>query len=294
VRTDRTALLCLIATGAMLGVTTILAKLASREGLAPLPFLLWASVGAGVALAAVAALRGQRLRPTRRMGEYHLVAGLVGVAAPNLILFAAIPKVGAGFAAVCIAFPPLYTYVGALLLGMERFDAGRLGGVVLALSGAATLALFKLSAPDAQVGWVLATLAVPVILAVGNLYRTLRWPPGATADQLAPGMMVATALLLAVFGLVTAAPMLPAPERPAHLALIGVQAVVFALQYLMFFVLQRRGGPVLLSLIGSVAALVGVPLSVLVLGEGWPRGLAVATVLIVVGVSLVARRPAPA
>lgn len=121
----------------------------------------------------------------RRTVEYFLVAAFVIVGATNLIFLSAVPQVGASFVALAIAFPPLLTYLGALTLGMERFDGLRAGGVALALAGAIALAAFQLSLPDTTVFWILLTLCGRVLLAIGNLYGTLRWTGGTTGDALA-------------------------------------------------------------------------------------------------------------
>ncbi len=43
--------------------------------------------------------------------KYFFIAALVSVAAPNSVLFAAVPHLGAGFASLTVAFPPLLTYL---------------------------------------------------------------------------------------------------------------------------------------------------------------------------------------
>jgi drug/metabolite transporter (DMT)-like permease len=202
-------------------------------------------------------------------------------------MFATVPRVGAGFVSLAIAFPPLFTYLAALALRLERYDSARALGVLLALGGAAWIAVLKLAAPDASVGWILAALAVPVILATGNVYRTLRWPKGARPEELAPPMMTCAALMLIAWGALVPQATLAVPlDRPAPLALIAAQTAVFSIQYLLYFVLQKRGGPVYLSLLGSVGAVVGVPAAVLLLGEAPPRGLAVGATLIALGIAL--------
>lgn len=292
----------LLATGALLGISTNLAKLAAEAGLNPLAFLAWSVVGAAVVLMGISAFR-HRLPPlTGRAAEYYMVAGFVGVAAPNLLFFAAIPHIGAGFVALTISLPPLLTYLGALALGMEQFRARRALGVVLALSGAALLAVLKLSQPDADTLWIAAALLGSVLLAVGNLYRTARWPKGATPDELAPGMLAASALMLLAVGVfVGVFPGTPSgfsltvpTSRAAPLLLIVAQTVTFSLQFLLFFVLQQRGGPVYLSLLGSVGAIVGVPIAVLLLGEAVPQGLALGGTLIALGIGFLTFRGAKA
>lgn len=66
-----------------------------------------------------------------------------------------------------------------------------------------------------------------------------------------------------------------------------VQAGLFAGQFLLLFVLQKTGGPVLLSLLGSVGAVVGVPVAIFLQGENPPAGLFLGASLIALGVALV-------
>lgn len=277
----------LLATGSLLGLSTNLAKVAAGAGLEPLPWLAWSVTGAATVLTAVGAARGRLPPLTARTAEYFVVSGLLSVAVPTLLLFAAIPHVGAGFVALALAFPPMFTYLGALALGVERFRPLRGAGVGLALCGATLLAALALADPEADPRWIAATLAGPLLLAAGNLYRTLRWPPGAAPDALAPGMLGASALLLLTVGVAAPGLSLNVPlDRPEPILLLLLQVATYAVQYLLFFALQSRGGPVYLSLLGSVGAVVGVPIAVILLGEAAPHGLAAGGALIAVGVGL--------
>jgi drug/metabolite transporter (DMT)-like permease len=77
--------------------------------------------------------------------------------------------------------------------------------------------------------------------------------------------------------------------------LIVAQAIVFSLQFLFFFKLQRTAGPVYLSLLGSVAAMSGIPFAVMLLGDKLPPRLLVGGLLIATGIALLtifAARPA--
>ncbi|OEY65931.1 DMT family transporter [Marinobacter sp. X15-166B] len=279
-------LLYLLAGGALMGLSTNLAKLAGEAQLPPLAFLCWSISGAALVLMTVAALRRNLPPLTPRTLEYYLVSALLGVAGANLIFFSAIPHVGAGFVALIISLPPLLTYVGALVLHMERFQAPRATGVAAALAGAGILAANKLAAPDADVFWILLALGGPVLLAIGNLYRTLRWPPGVAADALVPGVLITAAVMLLAAGLLPGFSLVVPLDRHLPLALIALQSVVFAGMFLLLFLLQKTGGPVLLSLLGSVGALVGVPVAIFLLGEAPPEGLLLGATLIATGVTL--------
>ncbi|SJN10557.1 Permease of the drug/metabolite transporter (DMT) superfamily [Halomonas citrativorans] len=280
------AFIYLVAGGALLGLSTNVAKLAGDVQLSPLAFLFWSITGAALILLVVAALRSNLPPVTGRTLEYYLVSALVGVAGSNLIFFSAIPHIGAGFVALVITLPPLLTYVGALIVRLERFQMMRAMGVMSALAGAITLAAHKLSAPDADYAWIFLALAGPVLLAIGNLYRTLRWPAGVSGDALAPGMLIAAAALLFSVGLLPGFSLgIPSGQR-LPLLLIALQSMVFAGQFLLLFLLQKTGGPVLLSLLGSVGAVVGVPVAIVIQGEAAPEGLLPGALLIGAGIAL--------
>ncbi len=125
---------------------------------------------------------------------------------------------------------------------------------------------------------------------IGHLYRSLRWPPGARPDSLAPGMLGAAALMLLGCGLLPGASLSMDLGDARQLLLVLLQAIVVGGMYLLYFRLQERGGPVLVSLLGSAAALVGVPVAILLLGEAAPPALAPAATLIAAGIALVAWR----
>lgn len=280
-------LLCLLVGGALLGIATNLAKFAVEIGLTPLAFLFWSISGAAIILSIIAYMRDEVLAPSARSFEYYVIAALVSVAGSNLIFFSAIPHVGAGFVALIISLPPLLTYLAALVINIERFNIWRAFGVAAALAGAGVLAARKFSAPEASVFWIALALCGPVLLAIGNIYRSLRWPDDASPIALAPGMLIAAAIMLGLVGLLPAFTLAVPLATALPIGLIVLQASIFAGQFLLLFVLQKTGGPVLLSLLGAVGAVVGVPVAVFLQGEAIPEGLVLGGSLIALGVALV-------
>lgn len=280
-------LLCLLVGGALLGIATNLAKFAVEIGLTPLAFLFWSISGAAIILSIIAYMRDEVLAPSARSFEYYVIAALVSVAGSNLIFFSAIPHVGAGFVALIISLPPLLTYLAALVINIERFNIWRAFGVAAALAGAGVLAARKFSAPEASVFWIALALCGPVLLAIGNIYRSLRWPDDASPIALAPGMLIAAAIILGLVGLLPGFTLAVPLATALPIGLIVLQASIFAGQFLLLFVLQKTGGPVLLSLLGAVGAVVGVPVAVFLQGEAIPEGLVLGGSLIALGVALV-------
>jgi drug/metabolite transporter (DMT)-like permease len=177
-----------------------------------------------------------------------------------------------------------------LLLKMETLKATRALGILTGLAGAAVLGVAKARGSLADPIWIIGALASPVFISLGNIYRTLRWPPGATALSLAPGMLIFGSALLAPVLALAGVPLAPvAITRAAAWLLVG-QTAIFTATYALYFVLQKLAGPVYLSQIGSVAAIFGAALAFLALGEPANAGLLIAAGLILAGVVLVNRR----
>ena len=278
------ALGALLGCGALLGLSTNLAKVAFSQGIAPLAFLMWSLAGATLILGIASLLKKQSTPKNKGAIKYYFIAAFFSVAGSNLIFFSAVPHVGVSFVALTIALPPLLTYVGALIFGMEIFSRWRATGVAFALAGTVVLVAAKWSSPSSNHLWILITLLGPVLLAAGNIYRTLGWPKGAKPESLAPGMLLAATITLILLGITIPGWSLFALTNSQNIGLIAIQAVVFAGQFSLLFILQKAGGPVLLSLIGAVGATFGIPLSMMLLDEPMLPALAPSALLIVAGI----------
>jgi len=283
------ALACLFIVGGLLGLSINIAKLAVIEGMSPVTMLFWAALGSGILLQFLGFAMKQSPKINSRTIEYGLFSGLL-FAIPNIVALLAIRHIGAGLIALTFAFPNLFTYVFALLLKMEIFIPARALGVLFGLAGAVLLAIPRTGADDPAVVWFAVAMTSPVLIALGNIYRTIRWPVGETALSLAPMMLIggalATLAIMAAFGW---GPVLFAVPTHTGLILIGTQTVVFSVMYGLYFVLQRLAGPVYLSQIGSVAAAVGGSIAIGLLGETLPANLPIAAILIGAGVVLVSQ-----
>lgn len=285
------ALSLLFAIGTLMGLTTNLVKLAGSEGWSPLAYLLWSLLGGGLLLLVFTWLRGERPGLSAGSMRYYLASGLLSIALPNGLMFSSIPHVGAGFASMCLAFPPLITYLLALALRMEGLSRIRLLGICIGLGGSLLLALGKLHSGDSPYLWVLAALCVPVFLALGNIYRARYWPSGASPLSLAPGMLLGGAVLLVPMGLL-GSDLSPQLDSAPAAGLLIVQMLLFAMVYALYFVLQNLAGTVFLSQIGSVAAIAGAAMAIGLFGEQGSLSMLLAALCIVAGVLLVAWRSA--
>lgn len=274
----------LLGCGTLIGLSTNLAKVANSQGLLPISFLMWSLAGATLILSLVSLLKKQSTPKNKGAIKYYFIAAFFSVAGSNLIFFNAVAHVGVSFVAFTITLPPLLTYVAALILGMEVFSRWRAVGVAFALAGTALLVAAKWSSPDSSRLWVLITLMGPILLAAGNIYRTIGWPIGAKPESLAPGMLLAATITLILIGIAVPGWPLSVLVNNENIGLIVIQSVVFAGQFYLLFILQKAGGPVLLSLIGPVGATVGIPFAIILLDEPMLPALAPSVLLIVISI----------
>ena len=283
-------LLLLLLTGSLLAVTVILSQLAGSAGASMLWYLAVVMLAAGALLLGGAIWREGLTGPwTTRLG-YSLGAG--GFQAVTMgLAFTSVNVVGVGYVSLAFALPLLVTYLLALLAGMERFQTTRAIGVVLALSGGLLIATAKftgISASGQSAGWILAASAIPFVIAGGNLYRTRFWPGGASPRLLAGLMLFLAGLLIGALAVATEGPagLAPLMTDPHLLLFTGLNIAAFAIKFVVYFRLQQVAGPVYLSQIGAVGAVVATPIAVWFLGETLPEGFLLAVLLIVLGAGL--------
>ena len=286
--------LLLLAVGTLLGLNFPLGKLAQA---AQVPAVLWAaliSLGASTLLGAWLLLRRRPVVCDAQHLRYFVITALVSYALPNLLVLVAMAHLGSGPTARMFTLSPLFTALLSRLAGLRAPARLEYWGIAIGFGGALLVALARGEAgrPAAWL-WVGVGLLIPLLLALGNVYRSLDWPPRADGTWLAVGSHgVAALLLLALCALTGAWRGLPALAGVPWLAAAQVAAAV--LMFPLFFRLQALGGPVLLSQIGTVGAGVGVAVGAGLLGERYPPLVwgGVALIALGIGLTVWARRGA--
>ena len=276
----------LLITGTLIGLNFPLGKIAGEAGVSPLIWAMLISLGATLVLLPILLATRMLALPPPRVLRYTGISAVVSFVTPNLLLFTVIPHTGAGYAGLMFALSPVFTLLFASLLGMKV--PGRLGrfGIAVGLAGASLVSLtrgFDSNGPG--IGWLLAAMAIPITLAAGNVYRTLDWPKGVSPNVLAFwGHAFSSALFLTLLLMTRGTVPLNeiAPAAGAALA----QVLVAGMTFPAFFRLQQKGGPVLLSQIGYVAAAVGLIGATVFLGERYSATTWLGAGVIVVGIGI--------
>jgi drug/metabolite transporter (DMT)-like permease len=286
------ALALLVITGGMLGLTLPFGKLATAGGV---PAILWAfviSFGAGSVLLIALLVTGQRPKLTAHKARYFAIAAAISYAVPNLLMFSAIPHLGAGYTGIMFTLSPIITLGLSLLFGVRRPSLLGIAGIAIGFVGAVMVALTRgeLGQP-AELFWVVIGLLVPVSLACGNIYRTFDWPDGTGPIELAVGSHLAAAAIL--FAGILATGSAGAFATLATIPLVTAAQVASAsLMFVFFFRLQAVGGPVYLSQIGYVAAAVGLISGTFFLGERYQALTWIGAAIVAAGVVMTTRAQA--
>ena len=279
----------LMITGGLLGMIFPLGKIASETGVSPVIWSFVISFGVAMTLFAVDAVRGGLRMPDTHRLRYFVLAGTISYCIPNIIVFAAIPHLGAGFTAIMFTLSPVITLCLSMLLKLRRPNGLGIAGIVVGFAGALVVATTRgeLGQPASPL-WVALGLLIPVALALGNIYRTMDWPAHAGALELAYGSHLAAAGVLLVIGLVSPWGFDPSPLAAVPLEVLA-QVVSSAGMFVFFFRLQVVGGPVYLSQMGYVAAALGLVSGTLFLDEKYALLTWVGAGIIAVGVAMTTR-----
>jgi len=287
----------LLITGTLIGLNLPLGKIAGEAGVSPMTWAWLISVGAtGVLLPLLMATR-KLVMPSKQVLRYAVISALVSFITPNLLLFTVIPQVGAGYTGLMFALSPVFTLLLASLFRLQT--PGRLGriGIAVGLFGAVIVSLTRSTGSSGPgVIWSLTALAIPAALAAGNVYRTLAWPECASSNVLAFwGHAFSSGVFLMLLLLTQGT--LPVHELAPVSNIALAQLLVAGMTFPAFFRLQQKGGPVLLSQIGYVAAAVGLIAATVFLGERYSlatwlgAGVMAAGIAITLAAHMVGRKP---
>lgn len=286
------ALGLLLVTGALLGLTLPFGKVATAVGVPPMVWAFVISAGAGSVLLAALLAGGGRIAATAARLRYFTIAAAISYAVPNLLMFSAIPHLGAGYTGIMFTLSPVVTLVLSLLFGVRKPNALGMAGIAVGFAGAVLVAATRGEAGrPAELFWVGVGLLLPVSLALGNIYRTWDWPEGAGTLELAAGSHLAAAVLLAG-GILLSGAAGSFSLLPSMPLLVAAQVASASLMFVFFFQLQKVGGPVYLSQIGYVGAAVGLLAGTLVLGERYGLLTWAGALVIAAGVAMTTRAQA--
>ncbi|WP_205422284.1 DMT family transporter [Marinobacter sp. Arc7-DN-1] len=275
----------LMANGFLIALMLALAKAATAQGVPAITYAFWQTLIAGLILLLCSA--NFRALFEQRLTIYFFISGLTGIAIPNVIAFYLVTKLGAGFTGIMYALPPIFTFLIATTIGLERLSWTKLAGLSVAVSACAWIVLQRhTEMGQSNLLWFALGLLIPAALSVGNVYRSVAWPDQAKPMTLAAGTLLASAIVLGLLARLTETPLASGGFGSAFLTVILIQGLLTALTYYCAFELQKRSNPVFYSQLGAVAAVFGLIIGVVWFNERYSLGIWLGALTVIVGLRM--------
>lgn len=271
-----------------------IARYAMTNGVSPLGYSFWQSVGPAIFIGFLAFLQREKLRFSLSHCRYYFICGLTGIALPNTNMYFAAPHLPAGLLSVIVNTVPVMAYLMALAAQIETFCWQRLLAVGLAVCGLMLILLPAASLPSSHAAlWILSTLLTPFGFAFCSVYMTRCRPADSNSLSLAAGTLIFSSLLLTPLVLTNHsfyALHLPL-TRPD--AVILLEILLSSLGYVLFFKLIKIAGPVYYSFVDTIVAITGLFWGYLIFGEQLNLWTGTAVILILFALILVSKRYKP-
>jgi drug/metabolite transporter (DMT)-like permease len=101
----------------------------------PFAYSFWQSLGSAALLAIVVHGRGDRVGMTWAHLKSYVVIGGIGIGIPTALLTVVAPKLPAVALTLGLALTPSFTYAASLIIGIEKFRALGVGGLLIGFAG---------------------------------------------------------------------------------------------------------------------------------------------------------------
>ena len=290
---DPWAYLMLLVMGAAWGLALSLAKLAGAAGGHPVGLALWQVCVSGSMLLVLSLILYGPPPVRWDVLRFALICGSAGVAFPAVALFWATKHLPAGVVAIAFASMPLFTYMLAMAVSVERREGRRLVGVVVGLGAMALLVLPEGALPGAGLApWVLLAILASVSMSIENTYAGGFRPANAASVQLSCVRQFGGVFFLMPIALGTGTAVSPfEPWGSVQWAATGT-GLLSGMAYTLLLVVIRSSGPVFASQSSYLITLAGVAWGMLLFDERHSVSVWLALGLTMVGIALVKpRRP---
>ena len=258
----------LVASAVIYGALFSLNKIAVQAGVLPIPYAFWQCFIAGIVLWIVSLL--MRKPPSRLPSHLlsYLLVGGAGIGVPTGILTHVAPHLPAGLVTMVLVLSPPITYLLGMLVRLERFRWLGVIGILFGFAGVALIAAPSAALPSRDMaGWFLLSLIAPVLFASANICAALLAPREGSTAGTGAGILLGSALLLAVTMLVTRQSYWsPSFPDAADWAILCAAAINGAF-VVMFLEILRMAGPVFFAQFNYLAVAAGIGWSFALFGE---------------------------
>ncbi|MES0871087.1 DMT family transporter [Pseudovibrio sp. SCP19] len=276
----------IILIGVLVGVNYASAKLVTQAGVTALSATLAQLLLAGLFLYLLLRLKRERLSFRLKHIKYYILNGFLGITVPTLIAYWVLKYIPAWLLTVLVTLSPLITAGLTSLLERKLIAPQRLLGITIGLAGISLVTFSSVQEGQFDPIWILFGAAMPLSLAIANIYRNKAYPRDTTSIGVASGTMFSQVLLLLPALLLINDPAAAAgPMAAVWWIVLGI-GLLTAGSYALTFFIQDRTDSVGFSQVGYFATISGVLVAALVFAEPISPVIFVAIAVLFVGLAL--------
>ena len=285
--------LILIILGLAWGLSFTLGKIAITAGGTPIGLTFWQSLFSGLILLAYVFFRHGKINIPKAMFFPIVVITFLSVVIPNIIFYACVAYLDAGVLSISVSVIPLFTYIIALGLRMDKFKVRRVIGLITGFCALLILILPENSLPDKRdIPWVLLALNCALCYALENIYIDRLKLQNFGPIRLVCAVSFVSALITFVLSVVMNQFFILKPTNLyLFISTLGL-GFISATAYSIFIYLIGRAGSVFSSQVGYLVTFFGVVWGIIILGESHSIFVWISLILIMMGIFLVQPRKA--
>ena len=280
--------LILIILGLGWGLSFTLGKIAITAGGTPIGLTFWQSLFSGLILLAYVFFRHGKIFIPKIMFLPIVIITFLSVVIPNIIFYACVEHLDAGVLSISVSVIPLFTYLIALGLRMDKFKVRRVIGLITGFCALLILILPENSLPDKRdIPWVLLALNCALCYALENIYIDRLALQNFGPIRLVCAVSLVSAIITFLLSLVMDQFFILQPTNLyLFISTLGL-GFISATAYSIFIYLIGRAGSVFSSQVGYLVTFFGVVWGIIILGESHSVFVWISLAMIMMGIFLV-------
>ena len=280
--------LILIILGLGWGLSFTLGKIAITAGGTPIGLTFWQSLFSGLILLAYVFFRHGKIIIPKIMFLPIVIITFLSVVIPNIIFYACVEHLDAGVLSISVSVIPLFTYLIAMGLRMDKFKVRRVIGLITGFRALLILILPENSLPDKRdIPWVLLALNCALCYALENIYIDRLALQNFGPIRLVCAVSFVSAIITFLLSLVMDQFFILQPTNLyLFISTLGL-GFISATAYSIFIYLIGRAGSVFSSQVGYLVTFFGVVWGIIILGESHSVFVWLSLAMIMLGIFLV-------
>lgn len=277
----------MIVMGTMWGLQFSMLKRAGQGGYSDLTLITFALVLLSIAFLALSAVRGEMIRPERRLLAFFLITAFLGYIIPLGATLYAATVLDAGILTMIACLSPVIAVAAALVLRVESVSFRRSVAV-----GLGCISVGLITFPEFQVQefghlpWIAVAIVVPLCYGFESIYVSRFWPVGMTPLQAVTGETLVAALIVFPVFLLQGDPGLQSIKwSGAEIALL-VFVAAGTIEGIAYFRIIQSSGAVFVNFGSFVGLVSGVCWGMILFNETHGPNIWIAVAILVVALAL--------